>query len=385
MRDLIKRGFSLLLLVLLAPLRLLPVRRDLLVFTGLTGGAAYEYACNPKYICEYLCSRMPSKFKIVWVVSRPAACRARERKEILFLRHYSLRSFYYLMTARVVVTSGSYAPWFPFRKSQYLINTWHGGGAYKKLKDNYDEADPASRRKLEFTAANISLFLSSCQKATDLLIRGAFHYGGEVMEEGTPRNDCLVRKDTRAGADRVRARYGIPEGDRILLYAPTYRTPSQDVVLHCDRLLELLERDGKRWHILVRAHRLQKDAANVRAEGAGLLDAGDDPDMQELLMAADMMITDYSSAIWDYTFLERPCFLYVPDLEEYEKKVGFYVDIRSWPYPMARTMEELEDLIQKEDARVRAEAIRRHHEMMGSFESGHACEAVARRILEICG
>ncbi len=385
MRDLIKWGYTVFLTVLLAPLRLLPLRPDRLVFAGLTGGTAYEYTCNPKYICEYICSRMPDRFQIIWLVSRPEDYIGRERPQILFLRHYSLRSFYYLLTARVIVTSASYAPWFPFRKEQYVINTWHGGGAYKKLKDNYDEADRASRRKLEFTAANISLFLSSCRKATELLIRGAFHYGGEVMEAGTPRNDCLVRGDTKDAADRVRAYFQIPAGDKILLYAPTYRTPSGRVVLEGDPLLELLEKDGSNWHLLARAHRFQEDKERLCAEGSRIADAGDYPDMQELLMAADMMITDYSSSVWDYTFLGRPCYLYVPDLEEYERTVGFYVDIRSWPYPMAQSMEELLELIRCEDDDKRAEAIRRHHEMMGSFESGHACEAVVQRILEICG
>ena len=70
--------------------------------------------------------------------------------------------------------------------------------------------------------------------------------------------------------------------------------------------------------------------------------------MQELLAAADMLITDYSSCIWDYSFLYRPCFLYTPDLREYLAKTGFYVDIHEWPFPICENMEDLEKQMKQE-------------------------------------
>ena len=98
--------------------------------------------------------------------------------------------------------------------------------------------------------------------------------------------------------------------------------------------------------------------------------------MQELLAAADMLITDYSSSIWDYSFLYRPCFLYTPDLESYLQNTGFYVPIQEWPFPLCKDMKELEQAIDRYDAKENQRAIQKHHQRMGSFESGHACEKV---------
>ena len=384
MKDFLKIVYSYVLMVFLSPLRLFPVKKQRLVFAGLTGGEAYEYAGNPKYICEYIRREYPGRFQIYWMVSNPRRYQGKEGMDITFVRHYSLRSFYYLMTAKVVVTSGSYAPWFPFRKNQYLINTWHGGGAYKRLKDNYEDANKLQRRKLQFCAENISLFLSTCERATKCLFRGAFHYRGEIMEIGMPRNDFLVTGQTETAAAKVRAHYCISQGDKLVLYAPTYRTPAQKIILDGDALLKTLERDGTRWHILFRAHRYQDGSASICVTGREILQAGDYPDMQELLCAADMLITDYSSAVWDYSFLYRPCFLFVPDLAEYLEKTGFYTDIRKWPFAMAKNQKELESSIMSYDAEAAKEDIRRHHREMGNCESGHACERVTERILEVC-
>lgn len=384
MRIYFKIAFSACLALVLFPLRIFKVRTDRIVFAGLTGGTTYEYSCNPKYICEYMIRHMPGKFKICWIVTDPSRYGSEKRQGIRFRRHYSLRSFYHLMTAKVVVTNGSYAPWVPFRKQQYLINTWHGGGAYKKIENDKPDANWATQKRAEFCAGNISLFLSSCTKATELLVRGAFCYRGEVMELGLPRNDDLVTGETGDSWKLVRERYGIGMDEKIVLYAPTYRNPSKDVVLDGKKLLEELSAGGVQWHLLFRAHRYQDEHMRIRVEGGNYIDVSGYPDMQELLCAADMLITDYSSAIWDYSFLKRPCFLYVPDLKEYLDKTGFYVDIHQWPFSMAVDCDELISLIRNYDEEIMCKKIKEHHQLMGSRESGHACESVVKRILDVC-
>ncbi|MDO4344852.1 MAG: CDP-glycerol glycerophosphotransferase family protein [Eubacteriales bacterium] len=397
MINILKAVYSVMLRILLFPMRIFPVHPRRIIFTALTGGNTYEYSCNLKYICEYLLDNLPGEFEILWVVAQPRKYEKEKKRGIRFLQHYRLRSFYYLLTAKVVVTSGAYAPWFPFRKNQYVINTWHGGGAYKRLRDDLPGAGWLERRRTKFCAENIDLFLSSCRMATEKLFRGAFHYCGEIMEAGMPRNDCLVNGQTEAGRKKVQSYFKIPEGDRIVLYAPTYRSPQKTVTLDGGRLLKLLEESenssiscGKggeerrgRWHLLFRAHRYQEGMEGIRVEG-DYQDAGDYPDMQELLCAADMLITDYSSVVWDYSFLFRPCFLYVPDLQEYTEKTGFYVDIHDWPFPTAGSWEELKKEIEEYDAKKAKEQIREHHRRMGSLESGHACERAAERIAAVC-
>ena len=140
-------------------------------------------------------------------------------------------------------------------------------------------------------------------------------------------------------------------------------------------ILKEIEENGEKWYVLYRAHRYSEDdSAGLDPECSA--DVTDYPDMQELLAAADMLITDYSSCIWDYSFLYRPCFLYTPDLREYLAKTGFYVDIHEWPFPICENMEDLEKQIRSFNEEKNRARIMEHHQQMGSYESGHACEAV---------
>lgn len=384
MKTLGKVAFSEFLRVGLFPLRLWKVRSNRIIFTGLTGGNGFEYSCNPMYLCEYIRQHYPREYEIIWAVSDPEKYPELKEKGIRLVKHFSLRSFFFLLTSRVVVSNGSYAPWFPFRETQYFINTWHGGGAYKKIENDRPDANWATRKRAKFCADNISLFVSSCKMASRKLIRGTFGYQGEIMEVGMPRNDFLVKGETEQALKKVRDYYGISPREKILLYAPTYRNTSTNIVLNGDRILEFLERGGEKWNLLHRAHRYQEGKDGLQVTGKRILPAGDYPDMQELLAAADMMITDYSSNIWDYSFLYRPCFLYAPDLEEYLETTGFYVGIRQWPYSVAKTQDELLALIENYDPVKNRENIERHHKLMGNRETGEACSLVAKRIVEVC-
>lgn len=388
--------FSELLRIFLLPLRVLKIRDNRILFTGLTGGRGNEYSCNPAYLCEYLLKTCPGRYEIVWAVSDPEKYAGLRKKGIRLVKHFSPASFPWLLTARVIVSNGSYAPWFPFRRGQYFINTWHGGGAYKKIENSRPDAGWAARRRARFCADNISLFVSSCRMATKKLFREAYCYRGEVLEAGMPRNDFLVRRETREAAERVREYYGIAPTEKIALYAPTYRPGGEKLSLDMEKLAAELASMGMEssarepgvkaanvWRILIRTHRYQPEG--IRARGGNVTDASRYPDMQELLAAADVLLTDYSSNIWDYSFLYRPCFLYTPDLEAYKKSTGFYVDIGDWPFPAARTQEELWENIRRYDPEENRKRIREHHRLMGSCETGHACEALAERIAQVTG
>lgn len=384
MKTLVKVMYSELLRIVLFPMRILKIKKNRILFTGLTGGRLNEYSCNPAYLCEYILKNYPGRFEIIWAVSDPDHYRELEKKGIRLIRHFSLSSFPWLLTSKVIVSNGSYAPWFPFRREQYFINTWHGGGAYKKIENSRPDANWATRKRAEFCADNISLFVSSCKMATQKLIRETFAYRGEVLEAGMPRNDFLVQGNIKEAAAKVRRYYGILPGEKIVLYAPTYRSVEKTVTLNANRCLSVLEqRFDAKWKFLYRVHRYQENGG-IRVTGS-VAGASEYPDMQELLAAADVLLTDYSSNIWDYSFLNRPCFLYTPDRKEYTRNTGFYVGIEKWPFEAAETEEELYRLILEYDDSENRKKIAEHHKMMGCAETGHACEAVTEKILKVTG
>lgn len=380
MKMLMKIIYSSLMKIVLLPCHLLPIKSNRIAFIGLTGGNSYEYSDNLKYICEALLVEASNSYEIMWLVAKPEKYLTESKRGINFYRHHRLTSFFKLLTAKVVISSGAYVPWFPFRQKQYVINTWHGGGAYKKVENDKPNANFLTRKRAKFLSNNINLFLSSCQKATKHLIRGAFGYCGEVLESGLPRNDFLQTNQTVIARKKVLEYFGFADEDKILLYVPTYREIADNIVFDSSALQQRLNKSENNWKIITRTHRYENDCQSICISGDMTYNASDYPDVQELLCATDLLITDYSSIIWDYSLLMRPCCLYTPDLTYYLKNTGFYTPIQEWPFPIVRTWEELMDFITNYDLIDIQKKIRKHHLEMGSFERGHACNDVIQRI-----
>lgn len=376
----LKIGFYYVLRIVLFPMHICHIKKDRILFSSLTGGKYAEYSCNPKYICEYLDKYYREQFEIIWVLAETHKYDYLQERGMKLVRHFTIQSFYYLLTSKYVISNGSYVPWFPFRKKQVVINTWHGGGAYKRLDAN---EDPFMHRVMEkqhaIAGKNITCFVTSSYKFTQCVIRDTFRFSGDILSVGMPRNDALVQKKTEYMAKKVKKCYNITLDVHILLYAPTYREYGTYEHLKLDQVIEHLEKvTGYRWIGMIRMHRYEA----IRVNGTQkTIDVAEYPDMQELLAAADLLITDYSSCIWDYSFLERPCYLYVPDLDIYRRKRGFYVDIEKWHIPYAMDLNGLLvqlDKVNQIDWKVRMEA---HHDELESCETGHATKNVINYIL----
>lgn len=397
----LKVVFSEMVRIITFPIRMMPVKKNRILFTGLTGGHVYDYSCNPKYIYEYMRAHFPGQFEYVWAVSDKRKYAFLEEEGVKLVKHFTVSSFPMLLTSKVIVTNGSYVPWFPFRKKQYVINTWHGGGAYKKVENERPDANWATRRRARFCAENINLFLASCKVQEDRMIRQTYRYKGEILRAGTPRNDKLVNGDIEEMTEKVRKKYDIPENGRIVLYAPTYRKTEIPVVMDSDYLLEQLDTiqnvgdlsqqdNGEgglepiKWFFMCRYHRYQDESMDIKVTGQHVIYVMDYPDMQELLAASDILITDYSSCVWDYAFLRRPCFLFVPDKEDYIENTGFYVSVDEWPFAQAEDMEGLVENIESYQYEKFQIAIDKHLKCLGSYETGECCEKVVAKICKLC-
>ena len=180
----------------------------------------------------------------------------------------------------------------------------------------------------------------------------------------------------------IRSKLGLKESQRLCLYAPTYRKDTQVHALNPDygkTISALEQRFGGEWVMGYRGHHVTqfKDHTVVN-KGAADLTAY--PDMQEILFAADALITDYSSSIWDMGLTGKPVFLYTPDLSSYRSERDFYTDIRTWPFPLAESMEKLEENIRLFDEERYSAAVKKHLAGLGSCESGKAAYFAARRI-----
>ena len=346
-----------------------PIKQNRIILHSFNGK---QYSCNPRSISEYIVKHYPNQYEIIWAFNEPNKFLFLEKDGIKIVKYRSIKRIFYEATAQISINNcGSYS-WIPLRKKQMHINTWHAGGAYKKLQN--DIFVDANRKK---TAKETSHMLTSGTLFTKYMIQQTFNFEGEILKIGMPRNDVLFsEKDMNERAEKVKAFYKIPSDKFIVLYAPTWRfdgnIPQPDFNIITDAIKKRFDREVV---IFVRNH----NYSNNKCSGA--VDVSEYMDMQDLLCTSDMLITDYSSSIWDYSFTNRPCFLFVNDLEKYGADPGFCTDIHNWGFPICLNNSELCDAISSFDERVFKQKMKEKHEYYGSYETGTATEKFCQLIL----
>ena len=376
-----KLGITAAIRVLQLPLRFCKIKEKRILFTSLTGGNYYEYTCNPKYIYEAVKAQTGEQYEIIWALDHPEKYRFLEQQGVTLVKHFTWKTLYYLATSKCIITSGSYLPWVSFRRQQIVIDTWQGGGAYKRLDNGEGSLKHLIEKRNRIAGSHVTAFVTSSEAFTEHVIRGAFGYHGEVLEIGMPRNDMLVNGATSEAAQKVRKIFSIPDDKKVMLYAPTYREQGTYEKLKIGKVLDALEEiDGSSWVCLERMHRYERKSGEEN--DPRIYAAEEYEEMQELLAAADMLVTDYSSSIWDYSFRNCPIYLFTPDLEEYRKNRGFYLDIDEWQIPYAETEQEFLQKIgqmKKIDWKHRMDL---HHAKLKCQETGHAADSVVKYIQE---
>lgn len=355
--------------------RLLPVQKNKVVFTSIGGRGFGE---NPKAIALELL-QTGKELDLVWLT-----------RDVKTPLPTGIRPCLYGSPAAVKELSTA-AVW---------VNDSRGGARYKKKNQRYLQTwHGFALKHIERSAANLpEHYIAQCRKDStqiDLLISGStfmtkvyredFWYDGEIAEFGSPRNDVFFRET--GAAEKVRAFFGLPEERQLLLYAPTFRDDGSTdcyaldpsaVIAACEK------RFGGKWSALLRLH---PNAAKLSAglfpyNGDTILDATAYPDMQELMLAAGLLITDYSSSMFDYALSGRPVVRFAPDIREYEARRGFYFPLSSLPFPQAESSGELCRLLETFDETAQKEAWRRFQADNGFCEDGHAAKRCADWILQ---
>ena len=247
-----------------------------------------------------------------------------------------------LRTSRVIVTNDHLPDWFSKREGQHLLQTWHGTPIKKLLHD----AAPGSvslryQRLMARQVPQWDLLLAQNREAEQRL-RRALGYGGQVRVGEYPRNVRLLG-GIEVGR-RVRSDLGIGEEQRVILYVPTWRERlrhPEGLAGHSNGqglLGEVYPAHRTDAVVLMRTHHM-----NRARPGPGLVDVSRYPNIEELMMAADVLVSDYSSIFLDFALTGKPAVVYVPDLEHYrDVERGLYGD---WPrrsgLPVALDHDEL--------------------------------------------
>ncbi|MFJ3878976.1 CDP-glycerol glycerophosphotransferase family protein [Streptomyces sp. NPDC090077] len=305
--------------------RRLPVK-DMVVYDTFQGHSTGD---SPRAIHEELVRR-GEKLDHVWLVRDG---RAEVPPTARAVQYDSLEAWEVLARARYYVVNDSVPSHFLRRPGQTVVQTWHGTPVkqigYDYTHDYY--TSPEVLEGLEHDSAQWTLLASPGSYATPVLKR-ALGYQGEVIEVGSPRTDALVRPDAERIAE-VRRRLGLPEGKKVVLYLPTWRENREgfsggyklDLRIDLDEARREL---GEDHVLLVRGHYRVTEQLRDGVRDGFVVDVSRWHDTTDLLLVADVLISDYSSALFDFALTDRPILLFTYDLEHYRDTLrGFTFDL----------------------------------------------------------
>lgn len=340
-----------------------------------------RYSDSPRAVSEAL-RETDEEVRATWVLNDATATPPGVRR----VERYRARHLAALLTSDFLVTNDIVTKPVARRPSSVYIQTWHGSPIKKVGLDEtvavYAGAE-AHRTRLLRDVRRWDYLVSPSRRYTEIF-RGAFGYDGAVLEIGNPRNDVLVNDDgTRRCA--VRQALGLRPEDRVILYAPTWREDAGDGngAFRQPRTLDWAALDGGLPDDVVILSRMH---ANVRADAdpgatARVRDVSSHGDVADLLLAADGLITDYSSIVHDFAVTGRPVYLHAPDVDRYRESVReLYVDYEAWaPGPISRDTDELVEnlLTHRVDPAERAAFLREYC----TFDDGGATRRLVRMIL----
>ncbi len=325
------------------------------------------------------------KYKYVWKLEDDT----RTIPGAKVVKNHSLSSFLEIMTSKYIITNNDFMFWLPLRKNQIMLETWHGGGAYKRV-GSYEHWSKVRLIEQKLNAKQVTHYISSSRKFTEVQAPSKWIPEEKFINTGMPRNEIFFYPDKMAELrEKVFAHFGLSVNSdvKIVLYAPTYRgltgykKNGEDIKITPDysKLLSSLEgKFGGKWILFFRSHYF--DTGLSKQLPGSVVDATKYEDMQELLCAADVLLTDFSSSIWDFALTGNPCFLFAPDLQQFIDDRGFYTDPYSWPFPMAQNDDELTRNILNYNQAAYDKAVEKHFTDFGSYENKDACDKVCQAI-----
>lgn len=364
----------------------LPVERGLAVFESHMGR---QYSDSPRYIYEAAVAGGLDRLGLrpVWSHARRDARGFPE--DLPKVWRGSWRYYWYLARAEFWVDNQGFPRNFTRRRETTYIQTWHGTPLKRMGFDSpaLERASAATRKRHKAMMRRWSALLVPSQYFVDTFVK-SFRYEGQLVRCGLPRNDLLVRGIDEERRRELRRSLNLPDDRRVVLYAPTFRDRDRRLgkeykePFDLDQLMTELQDE---FHLAFRTHYLDDYKVSERYRTFAT-DVSLHHDVTELMLAADILVTDYSSVMFDFANTWRPMVFYVHDYEDYAREErGTYFDLaEEAPGPLVRDTDELIATLRDLDA-----VHERHRERYAAFrekfceyETGHAADHVVKEFFE---
>jgi len=365
--------------VLLYPLALFPIKDNKILVLNFAGKG---FGDNGKAIINEIINQNLN-YDIVWATK---GIKNNTFPNIVRTVNFNSFCFFFeLITSKIWINNKRMPLYIWKRKKQFYIQTWHGGTALKKIeKDVENKLNKYYIKSAKNDSKMANLFISNSKFCTNIY-KKAFWYDGEILECGSPRCDCFF-KDKREVNLRVRKYFNIENKTKILLYAPTFRLNKSTEVYNIDfeKLISFLESKFKcKWKILVRLHPNISYKCDFLKYTSNIINATNYDDMYDLLNISDILITDYSGTMFEFSLMHKPVFLYATDIEEYMKDRNFYFNIFNLPYKVAQDNNELLKLINCFEEEKYLSELKSFLLELGTYNNGNASKQVVDVIKKI--
>lgn len=310
-----------------------------------------NYSGNPRFIYEEMVARgLDQVYQCYYILEDVTTKLPGNVKKV---KRISLLYFYLFAKAGFWVSDTRMPTYLRKRKKTVYIQTWHGT-PLKKLALDMLQVTMEGEKGLEDYKRKFAQntktwdYLLSQNSYSTKIFRRAFGFNKEILEIGYPRNDILFHKNNTEAINTIKQKLGLPLDKKIILYAPTWR--DNEHYGHLKYRFSsgvdfsyLKEKLSSEYIIVVKAHYLVGEQLDVSEYFGFLYQYNASYDIAELYLVSDLLVTDYSSVMFDYSLLRRPMIFYTYDLEQYKDTLrGFYFDfIAEAPGPIAITNEQL--------------------------------------------
>lgn len=363
----------------------LPIQNNKIVFRNHAG----SYGDNVKYITEEIL-RQKLPYDLVWVVNKHILKFQKDfPKDVRLVMTGTPEAYKEYATARIWIDTDRRAKYITKglfkREGQFYIQCFHGAFGIKKCGPDRNDRSRKFWKPYKIDAEQTDFFISNSTQATNFFIR-TFWNSGKILEFGQPRNDIFF-DNTLKIKEKVYKHFNIPNDKKIIFYAPTFREHKniECYLINYEALIKAMSKKfGKEYIIMFRLHPF---FANLKDKFINnyewMIDATDYSDMQELLVSADCVITDYSSCIYDFMLTYKPAFIFATDRKKYENCRGLYYPLSSTPFPVAENNDELIKNIENFDYKSYKVKVKEFLQEKGSVDDGHSCERIVELIKKI--
>ena len=360
-----------------------PIKSNRILFSNFNG---MGYGCNPKYICQEILERN-TNYELIWLVKKDKIDNLSEFPDNIKLINYkSLTKYFYIASSKIwILNTLSNNLRMRKKKKQLYIQTGHGSFGIKKVGLDSNILSPKKIREIERDSNDNDYFVSNSKFESDIF-RRAFKYK-KILEYGHARNDILINKKESIKL-KVYQHYNIPLNKKIAIYLPTFRSDNRTDCFYLDisKIKKELEtKFSSEFVFIIRLHPRIKVSTEELFKKDEFIDGSYYNDIQELLLASQIAITDYSSCIFDFILQRKPAFIFAKDIDNFIDDQGFYYSIKDTPIPLSISNGELINNIRNFDIEKYKSDLDHFFKNKVSYENGKASMKIVDFIIDKIG